>query len=214
MTVHIVARNETLMRIAARYGFLDYRQIYDHPNNATFKRLRPNPQVLKEGDEIFIPTAEPSKVWSCATGQTHTFVVPTPPVHELRIYARNAGQPISCERYVLEVDGKTLNGRTGKDGLVRKPVPARARNVVLRFPSLGLSWTLKVGAIDPLREPQGIRQRLVNLGYWQDSEESPETTLRTNLMQFQRAYDLSPTGDADSATIAKLKEVHDQGQES
>jgi hypothetical protein len=213
MTVHVATKNETLMRIAARYGFLDYRQIYDHPNNAAFKRLRPNPQVLKEGDEVFIPEAVP-KVWSCATGQTHTFVMPAPPVHELRLYAQNGGRPISCERYILEVDGKKLPGRTENDGLVKKPVPARARNGVLRFPSLGLSWSLKIGALDPLRDPNGIRQRLANLGFWREGAETPESTLRTNLMQFQRTYDLELTGDADPATIAKLKEVHDRGQES
>jgi hypothetical protein len=214
MPVHIAARNETLMRIAAKHGFLDYRRIYDHPNNAAFKRLRPNPQVLKQGDEIFIPEHAPPKVFECETGKVHTFVMPTPPSHELRIYAQNGGEPLSCQTYVLEIDGKRLSGRTDRDGLVKKPLPVSARNAVLRFPALGLSWSLRIGALDPLGDLVGVQQRLMNLGLWREGGETPEATLRTNLLQFQRAYDLDLTGDADAATIAKLKEVHDKGKES
>jgi hypothetical protein len=214
MTVHIVARNETLMRIAAKYGCLDYRKIYDHPNNAAFKRLRPNPQVLKEGDRIFIPEHAQPKVFECETGKVHTFVMPALPSHELRIYAQNGGEPLSCKTYVLEIDGKKLSGRTDRDGLVKKPLPARARKAVLRFPSLGMSWTLRIGALDPLGNPDGVHQRLTNLGLWREGGETPEAALRTNLLQFQRAYDLDLSGDADTATIAKLKEVHDRGTES
>lgn len=44
--VHVVKQGECLIRIAASYGFGDYRIIYDHPENAEFKRKRPNPNPL------------------------------------------------------------------------------------------------------------------------------------------------------------------------
>jgi hypothetical protein len=213
MPVHIVARNETLMRIAAKYGFLDYRTIYDHPDNAALKSRRPNPQVLKQGDEVFIPEPKRNKVFYCETGKKHEFVIPVP-THELRIYALNGGKPVSCQSYILEIDGKKLPGRTKNDGLVKKTVPARARNAVLRFPACGLTWTLKIGALDPLRDQEGIQQRLANLGFWREGGETPGATFRTNLLQFQRSHELELTGEPDPATIAKLKEVHDKGFES
>lgn len=214
MVIHIVARNETLMRIAAKHGFLDYRTIYEHPDNAEFRCLRPNPQVLKEGDEICIPEVTSPKSFQCETGRTHTFVVQAPPVHELRIYARDNGQPLACKDYVLEVDGQKLRGRTDRDGLVKKPVPPRAKRAVLRFPSAGLEWALQIGALDPLRDPDGIRQRLANLGYVGEGDGVSEETLHAQLMRFQRAHGLKATGHADAATIAKLKEAHDRGMES
>ena len=54
-TNYIVRSGDTLGKIAARHGFKNYREIYDHPANAAFKAKRPNPNLIFPGDVIVIP---------------------------------------------------------------------------------------------------------------------------------------------------------------
>lgn len=71
-TPYTVVRGDTLTKIANRRGFRNWRAIYDHPINAAFKRLRPNPNLIYPGDVIQIPDSSPS-----ARHPAHT---PGPPI--------------------------------------------------------------------------------------------------------------------------------------
>jgi hypothetical protein len=70
-TPYTVKRGDTLTRIANRHGFRNWRAIYDHPDNAGFKRLRPNPNLIYPGDVIQIPDSGPPG--------GHPVVTPGPP---------------------------------------------------------------------------------------------------------------------------------------
>ena len=52
---YTVQPGDSLKKIAAKHGFSDYREIYDHPSNAPFRAKRPNPNVILPGDVIVIP---------------------------------------------------------------------------------------------------------------------------------------------------------------
>jgi hypothetical protein len=49
-----------LGKIALDHGFKDWREVYDHPDNAEFRRKRPDPNKIFPGDVLMIPTAGPS----------------------------------------------------------------------------------------------------------------------------------------------------------
>ena len=51
---HIVQRGETLESIAQWYGLSGYRAIYNHPDNASFRRHHPDPKELSEGDFVSV----------------------------------------------------------------------------------------------------------------------------------------------------------------
>ncbi|HEY6945459.1 MAG TPA: LysM domain-containing protein, partial [Candidatus Acidoferrum sp.] len=55
---HIVEQGEHLSQIAKKYGFPDYKIVWDHPENADLKKLRKNPNILFPGDQVFIPDKE------------------------------------------------------------------------------------------------------------------------------------------------------------
>src|SRR4051812_17468978 len=55
-TPYTVRSGDTLSRIAHAHGFRNWRAIYDHPDNAAFRRLRPNPNLIYPGDVLQIPT--------------------------------------------------------------------------------------------------------------------------------------------------------------
>src|SRR5262245_41554703 len=50
---HTVKQGEHLSSIAHDNGFIDFRTMLDHPNNATLKADR-DAQVLAQGDKVFI----------------------------------------------------------------------------------------------------------------------------------------------------------------
>jgi len=52
---YIVKSGDTLVAIAKKHGFADWREIYNHPDNLSFKTKRPNPDKIFPGDILNIP---------------------------------------------------------------------------------------------------------------------------------------------------------------
>jgi hypothetical protein len=50
-----VQRGDTLSAIARRHG-ITWQQLYNHPDNAEFRRKRPNPNLIFPGDVVMIPS--------------------------------------------------------------------------------------------------------------------------------------------------------------
>ena len=54
MRVHVVKQGECLSSIAHACGFASYKPVYEHADNADFRKKRPDPAVIFPGDEIAI----------------------------------------------------------------------------------------------------------------------------------------------------------------
>ena len=54
--IHVVRRGENLSSIARRYGLSNWKALYNAPVNDHFRQLRPNPNHIRPGDRIHIPT--------------------------------------------------------------------------------------------------------------------------------------------------------------
>jgi hypothetical protein len=54
-SLYVIKSGDTLTKIAAQFGFASWRDIYHHPENAAFRRKRPNPDKIFPGDELVIP---------------------------------------------------------------------------------------------------------------------------------------------------------------
>lgn len=54
-TIYVVRAGDTLTRIARDHGFVDWRAIYYHPENAAFRARRPDPNRIFPGDQLRIP---------------------------------------------------------------------------------------------------------------------------------------------------------------
>src|SRR5262245_62286736 len=54
-TPYTVVLGDNLTKIAIRNGLRSWRVLYYHPDNAGFRRLRPNPNLIYPGDVIQIP---------------------------------------------------------------------------------------------------------------------------------------------------------------
>lgn len=69
---YTVQRGDTLSKIAARHGLPSWRMVYDSPDNAEFRRKRPNPNLIQPGDVLILPdppsaTAQIRLPWNFAS---------------------------------------------------------------------------------------------------------------------------------------------------
>jgi len=215
---HVVQQGEYLASIAQQYGFADWHIIYDHPQNADFKTMRPNPNILLPGDEIYIPDKE-QKQESGATENHHRFQVKSPEKVWLKVVLKDAeGEAIASQPYTLTIAGRALKGTTDGTGLVQQEIPIGVTSGSLTLDNLGLSWDLRIGHLDPVRDEgsqeaviSGVQARLNNLGFFcgeADGILGPRT--KNALMQFQRVVlnREDPTGEPDADTQTALMQQH------
>lgn len=207
---HEIQQGECLSGIASQYGFLDWRKIYNHPENADFRRLRPNPEVIYPGDQIAIPDRD-ARVHDGQTAKRHPFKMKKP-VAVLRLRIILQGDPLANEDYELSYDGKEVRGTTDGDGALEQKVPVEIQTVDIAIGDY--LQHLAVGFLNPIRDTpdqgvSGAQDRLRNLGYGPGPVdgilgEGTEAALRA----FQGDYGLSVTGALDDSTRLELERQH------
>jgi N-acetylmuramoyl-L-alanine amidase len=209
MKVHVVEQGECLSSIAHTYGFEHYKALYDHPDNADFRKQRPDPAVILPGDEIVVPELK-SKSLALATGQKHRIVVKRPTVR-LRVRLRDRdGAALANLDYTLEFAGGNAKGRTAGDGLIEQAVPASIKEATVEIATLNLKLRLSCGTLDPVDAVTGAQVRLNNLGFDAgavDGDLGPRS--QDAIRRFQEAQGLTASGELDDQTRAKL--VGEQG---
>jgi hypothetical protein len=213
MPQYRVKQGDCLASIAAKYGFSEWKTIYDHPNNADLKNKRKNPNALFPGDMVFVPDKE-QKFEDGATGQSHSFTVQLPKT-KLRLKLKDhEGKALSGKKYTLEVAGKSVEAKTGGDGLIDQPIPADAASGTLTVwmdDKTPLALTVNLGHLDPADEVSGAQSRLRNLGFDAGtSDGETDEQLKAALRAFQKKNGLSESGTLDDATKDKLEQLHDK----
>jgi N-acetylmuramoyl-L-alanine amidase len=217
--VYTVKQGDCLSSIAARCGFNSYHSIYDHPENADFKRERSNPNVIYPGDALYIPELELGKQ-DCPTDQLHKFRL-TKPLVKLRIKLLDPDrQPYKYKRYSIQIDSvsNVWSGNTSATGLAEALIPADAKAGKLQLwltdesdQQASVEMRLQIGHLDPMDEVTGVQARLNHLRFAcgaVDGILGPKTSAA--LSRFQKQYGLDETGDIDGPTCDKLRELHDE----
>lgn len=213
MAEYVVKQGDCLASIAKKFGFPDWRVIYNHPQNASFKKKRPNPNIIHPGDALFIPDAS-EKTEDCATAQKHSFVLTRQRVMLRLVMKDQQGTALADKKYILVVDGTRFDGQTEASGLIEHEIPADASEGTLELRPQDddkhyFKWKLRLGALDPIEELSGVQARLTNLGFFSgqvDGLMGPKT--RTAIEAFQKAHGLQQTGSVGPKT-RELLEAHD-----
>jgi N-acetylmuramoyl-L-alanine amidase len=211
---HTVKQGECLSSIAHAYGFPSYKDIYNHADNADFRKKRPNPNLIFPGDEIEIPDYK-APPRSLETGKRHRIVVKQPLV-KLRLLVRDStGKSAAGCRYRLTVDSLDEEKTVPSNGIIEAVVPPSAEEG-----TLWVYWNgddkpdpiqLAIGHLDPPDLPTGYQARLTNLGYRRgEFSGKPGRKTRLGLSDFQADEGLSVTGSVDDATSQQLVQRHDQ----
>lgn len=208
---YIVQPGEYMEMIADQFGFRDYHVIYDHPSNADFKKLRPNPHILYPGDKVFIPDKDPGQE-AAETDKKHKFVIKAQKV-TLTVYILRNDKPFANQKYTLKVGTQTITGKTGADGLIQKEIPVGEPEGLLTFPGPP-SYTrkLNIGFLHPITTVSGRKMRLNNLGFGCGTADEVENDAYTAALRaFQKKFLPAATGKADADTVDKLRSEYDKG---
>jgi hypothetical protein len=210
MAKYVVRPGDSVMRLAARMLLPNIDPIWNHANNAEFKKMR-EPGSLVPGDVLFLPDVEPP-TYTLETGKRHRLVVRRPEAY-LRLCLKDVhNEPLRNTPFELTVGEKTKSGSTDGDGGLEMKIPAAADTLVLHIE--GRTMRLRPGRLLPIGEdgeehPAAIKARLHNLGYAPGPlDDKPTPRAEKSLRAFQREYELEETGKPDTATVDKLKELY------
>jgi N-acetylmuramoyl-L-alanine amidase len=213
---HTVKQGDCLSSIAKKYGFPDYKVIWDDGSNAQLKQKRKDPNILFPGDVVVIPDIDLKQV-DKSTEQKHNFVLDVETVKLQLIVKDDEGKPYANCRYELKIDDKKFDGTTDGSGkIIQEIAPDASSGEVALYSKEGEAesvitvFKLELGHLDPVAEMTGIQARLNNLGFIcgkVDGIIGPMT--EDALKAFQAKNGLSVTGSADQATKDKLAQLHD-----
>ncbi|MFP2908327.1 peptidoglycan-binding domain-containing protein [Pyxidicoccus sp. 3LFB2] len=146
---------------------------------------------------------------------------PTLPCEKDDVWVRIAfkddfGEPYADVAFVLEVQGQQWKGRTTARGVVEHVVPAGATEGVLKLWFDGeeegdtpFTYSLALGAMDPVALETGQQSRLENLGLFGLEGDGPASgTFQDALYSFQEWAGLEETGTLDEASARKLQRLY------
>ncbi len=217
-THHTVEQGEHLSGIALKYGFVDYRTIWNHPENAELKKKRENPNVLFPNDRLFIPE-KGVKEFSRSTEKQHRFKLLTKPLR-LRIrLEKGYDTPIANTKCELIVESEVKKLTSDGKGQIEDRISKTAESATLIIKDtlifkgqkvpFDIQVPVKIGHLDPVEERSGQQARLTNLGYYRGpTDETDEAELLSAIEEFQCEHNLTVDGKCGPKTQAKLKEVH------
>jgi Putative peptidoglycan binding domain len=207
-TNYIVKQFDHLSNIADKFGFRDFKTIWDHPENAGLKKQRVDPHVLFPGDHVYIPDKEP-KNEPVATTKVHRFKMGSP-LLMLRIVLKDFDEaPIADADCILSVGGEAHSVKSDASGMVQVRIPVSAKSGTLKVPGLDIDVPIEIGHLDPAAEDRGSQARLINLGFLSGAVGSADKEeVARAIEEFQCDHDLPVTGKLDAASLAKLKAAH------
>jgi LysM repeat protein len=209
---YTVKQGDHLSKIAKEFGFSDYHTIWDHPNNATLKQQRSNPNVLYPGDSLFIPDRQ-QRLESRNTDKRHQFQAKKPAL-KLRLALEDAYEkPIANAPCILVLDGDSRNVTTDGSGKIEQDIPPDVHDAILvvqdeQTPLNNTQIEIKIGDLDPVEEISGQIARLDNLGYFAGDVNQPDQkAFESAVEEFQCDQGLTVDGICGPVTQAKLKQV-------
>lgn len=214
-TRHTIKAGECLSSITKKYGFADYKTIYNDPLNAEFKTKHPNPNIIHDGDVIMIPDKK-LKELPISTEKRHPFKINREKTFVHLQIKDSKGKPYANVKYKLTVGDNKIEGTTDGDGKVEQEVFADAGHAELfLFSETGGkkiigAIPLELGMLEPVEDTVGVQARLNNLGFdcgAVDGVLGGKT--KAAVKAFQGKNGLTVTGDADAATRNKLQQMHD-----
>lgn len=211
---YVVKQGDYLAKLAQIYGF-EIMEVWNHPLNAELKAKRGSADILYPGDVLHIPMDEPPGL-GVIPNQTNRYVAILPAV-PLTVELRLADAPLaneSCEVTGIQGagDAEPLRVATDGQGRLTLQVSPFDRTVHVHAIDKDLHYSLRVGEMDPVDTPSGVRKRLANLGLLGAvlgyGPTCPPTLLTRATTNFQRKHGLDPTGVVDGPTRDALVREH------
>ncbi len=198
---HVIKSGEYLALLAIRFGFRDYRSIWNDPANAELKKKRTNPQSLAPGDIVRIPLLE-APALARATDLTHLITVGGGPILLRFRFDDQSHKAFANRSGKLTIGGRSQKGTpvvqsfpataTGGAGELNRSIagePVDGEYAITPLsgndPSTAATFRFLVGRLEPVDTPRGMRARLTNLGYFAGASDADEDQLEWATEEFQ-----------------------------
>lgn len=212
---YVVQQGDTLVRIAKANGLNDADDIYLHPDNAAFREMRPNPDVIFPGDEFTLP-APNNNPFDAAMDVEHEFVLSRPSeVVRFKLLDPD-GKPYTGKRVVLQVGGQQIEQYLQDDGQVEIEMTGLSETSGALALYLSdapgaepIKYDIALAHIDPVDTLSGVQARCNSLGFdcgVVDGVMGQKT--REGVSAFQQHYGLTVDGDPGPETEQKLQEIY------
>lgn len=183
------------------------------PRNHTYQLT---PEQKKAGGPVVVPRADDAHA---SVGEGHPVVLKTGEEHrvvvrelqlQLRLRLEVTGKPLADLPFVLRVDGETIEGTTGSDGLLEADISSQTTSARLELPSRGEVCELDIRPQLPAAtKPAGATIRYDNLGLpHKPTVAEPGARLTAATREFQMLYGLPVTAELDGPTAEQLKARH------
>ena len=207
MEPYVVRSGDHLLALAHRLGF-DADTVWNDPKNAALKALRGSPHILSPGDVLYVPPAPEPKWLKPTIGGVNSYVASVPRV-KVSLTFMQAGKPVANAACLLRglpppADKATTDG----DGKLEVSVPVTMKLLAIEIPALSIFRVMRIGDLDPVDTPSGMRQRLRNLGHLSDGGANDDEAVAVALADFQRSQTIEPSGTFDDATRKQLETSH------
>ena len=203
MADYKVKQGDCLSSIAVEHGFFP-DTVWNHDQNRELRACRPDPNVLEDGDRIFIPDKRLGSQ-TAASEETHRFRRKGVP-ELLRLQLEEGGEARASLEFRIVIDGKIERGFTDDKGWLECSIPANARTAELLIGE-SESYTIKLGHLDPVDSREGLVARLCNLGHLSAANPGDEE-IALAIAAFQKEHKLATTGETDAALQDKLVAAH------
>ncbi|WP_282274614.1 peptidoglycan-binding protein [Stenotrophomonas sp. PS02297] len=203
---HTVSAGEGIAAIAKKNGYL-WKTLWEHGNNSRIRSQRPNPNQLVAGDKVFLPP-KGRRQEARATDARHSFRRKGEPTR-LKLQLTSMGEPRGNEPYTLVFADTVITGSTDGQGRIDQPIPGEVATAMLTLNEGREQYPLTIGLLEPVEEPRGVQQRLLNLGYdcgGEDGQAGAGT--RAALLRFQAENGLQQSGEMDGPTRDALRDLH------
>lgn len=82
---YLVKKNDSLSKIAKRYGVKNWRTIYNHEKNKEFRESHPNPNLIYPGDRIWVPDSSPNRIAVSRDKKTRVIRVARPAIQKIKL---------------------------------------------------------------------------------------------------------------------------------
>ena len=212
MKPYVIKQGDYLTRVAHRLGF-NPEEVWNDPKNAELKELRSDYDTLKSGDILFIPDVPKKKnPFNKDTSNSYVAKIPKLPVS---LTLDHRGEPIADEKYIVRGLDEELEGTTDGEGKVEFEVDVNVKEVVVELVDKKKSYRMLLGNLDPVDDPSGARQRLMQLGIYSATLEGADQyvahnpkQLAASLKAFQRKEGLDVNGELDEATVNALRDAY------
>jgi hypothetical protein len=213
MPTHKVVSGETLVDIAAKYGFRTVQPLLDAPGNAALVKAHGMAR-LAAGDAVEIPEKK-LKEWSVLAGDKHEFRVKVLKRTVRLVVQDDSLEPDAGAQYALAIGGEILKGSVGSDGLIEAEVPAEVEGGRLSIwanpfdPDDVETFEVVFKPYAPVSTLEDAKARLNGLGYRCGAVDANlDEATKAALLEFQEdAGHPNPSGAFDDFTKNALNEL-------